>query len=105
MTFRQSMARELDNADCLAGAHAVWSLWPGYLEEPSGQKTQSWLADRGIPLTVEHASGHASVRDLQRLVGALAPARVVPIHSFAPERYPEFFPRVELRPDGEWWEV
>lgn len=105
MTFRQSLARELDKAHCLAGAHAIWSLWSGYLDETSGRETQRWCAERGIPITVEHASGHASIRDLQRLVEALAPDRVVPIHSFAPERYPEFFPRVEPRSDGEWWRV
>jgi ribonuclease J len=32
-------------------------------------------------------------------------ARVVPIHSFAPQRFPEFFDRVELHEDGEWWLV
>jgi ribonuclease J len=105
MTFRQSMARELAKAKCLEDARAIWSLWPGYLEGPSGQKTRSWLAEREIPLTVEHASGHASVRDLQRLVEALAPERVVPIHSFASDRFPDFFPRVDSRPDGEWWEI
>lgn len=105
MTFRQSMARELAKAQCLAKARAIWSLWPGYLDARSGQRTQAWLAEQGIPLTVEHASGHASVHDLQRLVEALAPERVVPIHSFAPHRFPDFFPRVESRPDGEWWEI
>jgi ribonuclease J len=52
-----------------------------------------------------HASGHAYVPDLQRLVAALAPKRVVPIHSFAGDRFAEFFPRVDRRTDGEWWEV
>ena len=38
-------------------------------------------------------------------VRALVPARVVPIHSFAGDRFENFFPRVERRQDGEWWEV
>ena len=33
------------------------------------------------PLLIHHASGHAFISDLQRLVHALAPERVVPIHS------------------------
>lgn len=49
MTFRGSMAAELDRARCLEGAHAVWSLWPGYLDEPSGVKLRGWLAEHGIP--------------------------------------------------------
>ncbi len=36
MTFRWSMAAELDRAGCLEGAHAVWSMWRGYLDETSG---------------------------------------------------------------------
>ena len=28
MTFRASMARDLEQADCLSGASAVWSMWP-----------------------------------------------------------------------------
>jgi len=38
-------------------------------------------------------------------VAALAPGKVVPIHSFMPERYPELFANVEAHPDGEWWEA
>lgn len=105
LTFRGSMTRELERADCLAGAHAVWSLWPGYLDQPSGGPLKSWLAQQGIPLTMLHASGHASVADLQRLARALWPARVVPIHTAAPQGFAEFFEHVESHADGEWWTV
>lgn len=105
MPFRLSMAKELTAAGCLNGAHVVWSMWPGYLREASGQRLRAWLDEHGIPLVVHHASGHASIPDLQRLVDALAPGRVVPIHSFAGDRFGEFFPRVERRADGQWWEV
>lgn len=105
MTFRASMGRELEKARCLDGAHAVWSMWPGYLDEPSGEKLKAFLARNGIEMTIRHASGHASVADLQRLVEALAPARVVPIHSIGGDQFGQFFPRVERHPDGEWWYV
>lgn len=39
------------------------------------------------------------------VVGAIDPRKVVPIHSFIPERYPEFFPDVVAYNDGEWWEI
>ena len=105
MTFRTSMAAELSAAWCLKGAHAVWSMWHGYLKDPSGEKLRAFLGDHRIPLSICHSSGHAFVRDLQRLVAALAPARVVPIHSFAGDRYVELFPGVERREDGAWWDV
>jgi ribonuclease J len=105
MPFRVSMAKEMETAGCLEGARAVWSMWPGYLRDGSGQRLRDWLDERGIPMVVHHASGHACIPDLQRLVTAVAPARVVPIHSEAGDRFVEFFPRVERRADGQWWEV
>ena len=105
MLFRASMSRELEEIACLEGARVIWSMWPGYLREPAGERLRAWLERLGIPRLIHHASGHAYVADLQRLVRALAPDRVVPIHSFAGDRFEKFFPRVERRRDGEWWEV
>ena len=105
MLFRASMSRELEAIGCLEGARCIWSMWPGYLREDSGKALVAFLERHSIPLTIHHASGHAFIPDLQRLVRALAPNRVVPIHSFAGDRFEDFFPRVEQRRDGEWWEV
>jgi hypothetical protein len=105
MTFRHSMLRELVAADCLCDAGAVWSMWRGYLDQTHGLALQTALRERSIPLAIRHSSGHASVRDLCRLVDAVAPRRVVPIHSFAGDRYPELFPRVDRQQDGAWWDV
>lgn len=96
---------ELAQANCLEGATAIWSLWPGYLDQPSGRRTKRLLEDSGVPLVHIHASGHARVEDLQALAEAVAPSRVVPIHTAAPERFEDLFERVELHPDGEWWEA
>ncbi len=105
LTFRHSMTRELDRAGCLDGAHAIWSMWDGYLDRETGAELRGWLDARGIPLTSIHASGHATVADLQRLTRALEVARVVPIHTDHPELFPDLFPRAELHGDGEWWRV
>ena len=58
-----------------------------------------------IPLIHHHASGHAGVQDLSRLVEALNPRAVVPIHTFGRHRFPDLFPDVTLRQDGEWFEI
>jgi ribonuclease J len=105
MTFRMSMAIELEKAKCLEGASAVWSMWPGYLERPSEKRYLDFLNKHGIPLHVHHASGHAYLEDLKKLAGAVAPRRLVPIHSFATERFADHFDDVELHDDGIWWEV
>jgi ribonuclease J len=96
---------ELLRANLLRDGVAVWSLWPGYLDEPSGARMRRTLHAAGVPLVLDHASGHASVTDLQLLATALHPGKVVPIHTEAGDRFDEYFADVEAHRDGEWWEV
>jgi ribonuclease J len=105
MLFRASMGRELERAGCLRGAGAIWSMWPGYLAEPSGAALSSWLQERGIPLAVHHSSGHATRADLARLAAAVGARHVVPIHTVVPDAYGDVAANVEIREDGESWEV
>lgn len=105
MVFRPSMSRDLDRADCLAGAGVVWSMWDGYLKDEASRPFLEWMAERRLPMARVHTSGHASVADLKRFAAAVAPKRVVPIHSFGTYRYPELFENVDPKEDGEWWTV
>lgn len=100
-----STAEELIDSGALHGGAVAWSLWPGYLDQPSGARLRSLLAEAGVPLVHHHTSGHAYVEDLGRLVDAFKDARVVPIHSEATDRFADHFPRVETHADHEWWEV
>ena len=90
---------------CSTAGVVAWSLWEGYLKMPSGAALQELLAEHQISLTSVHTLGHASVFDLRRLVEALGPKRVVPIHSDAGDRVCEFFPRAERHADGDSWQV
>jgi ribonuclease J len=105
LTFRPGSLGFLERAGCLDRAQAVWSMWPGYLQEPSGKRLSSLLGSRSIPLTIHHTSGHASIPDLQRLAKAIAPKALVPIHSFGAHRYQELFDNVAVQTDGQWWSV
>jgi ribonuclease J len=105
MTFRASMARELENALDRGDSTAVWMMWPGYLDMDRGRETRKLLQGLGIELTIAHASGHAAVADLQRLARAIDAARVAPIHTAAADAYDQLYARVEPHPDGEWWEI
>jgi ribonuclease J len=64
-------------------------MWEGYPKRESTSAVRTWLAGRNISMEVIHTSGHASVADLKRFAAALAPQRLVPIHSFATERSSE----------------
>jgi ribonuclease J len=105
MLFRPSMRRDLEKAECLDGACLVYSLWDGYLSEEKMKPFLDWLDDKGIPLHQIHTSGHASVKDLQRLREALGDSVVVPIHTQRPDLYEKTFGNVQMHGDGEWWEV
>lgn len=67
LTFRGSMAREVGARMNLHEAAAIWSIWAGYLDSQAGVSTGAWFANHDIALHQLHASGHASIEDLQRL--------------------------------------
>ena len=103
--FRPSALWQFEQAGALDGALAIWSLWGGYLRNPLEQRMQQVFAEHGVELERHHVSGHAYVRDLQRLVMAIRPQRVIPIHTEDPVRYAALIPEVDARPDGIWWDA
>jgi ribonuclease J len=105
LSFRPSMIRDLERAKCLHGAETIWSMWPGYLQGERMIDFHEFLDRHQIPLTVLHASGHATVEDLVRLAEAMNPERIVPIHTAHPERFASIFGHAEPHRDLEWWEV
>ncbi|MBN2340880.1 MAG: MBL fold metallo-hydrolase [Deltaproteobacteria bacterium] len=103
--FRPLHRFDLERGKCLTGAAYIYSQWEGYWEQGAYNMVKDWLERHAIPRHSIHTSGHASLVDLKKLVAAINPRKVVPIHTFMPERYPELFPNVEAHDDGEWWEV
>jgi ribonuclease J len=90
----------------LTGGALVWSMWDGYLDKPSGRRLQKSLQSANVPLIQHHTSGHATPADLARLVQALQPDAVVPIHTEAPDAYANRFGElVQPHADGTWWTV
>jgi ribonuclease J len=105
MLFRGWMMRDLDRAQALTGARVLWSQWDGYLSAGAGAALKADCERRGIPFESIHTSGHASPGDLKRLATAVAPKRLIPIHTFEREKFPSLFQSVCLVNDGEWIEV
>ena len=105
LLFRPLMMTDLETAGTLEEATFIYSQWLGYLDSCTYHSMEAWLARHGIPMKHIHTSGHASPVDLKRFASALAPKAVIPIHSFAPEKYAQLFENVVYRDDGEWWEV
>ena len=93
MLFRPPSMSDRGLQVVLEGSGFTYSMWQGYLKEEGSRRVVKWLI------------GHASVADLKRFAAALAPCRLVPIHSFETNRFSEFFENVVQREDDEWWEV
>jgi ribonuclease J len=105
LLFRPLHCRDLERGNCLKGAAYIYSQWEGYWEQDSYKKLKEWLERNAIPKISIHTSGHASPKDLKKIVEAINPAKVVPIHTYFPKRYNEIFSNVEAHDDGEWWNV
>lgn len=105
LLFRESMRRDVEEADCLEGASLIYSMWDGYLKEAKMKTFLGWLKQRNIPLFHCHTSGHASVSDLRRLRTAFTSAVAIPVHCAAPDLFKAMFDHVQVHSDNEWWEV
>ncbi|MGE3744472.1 MAG: MucR family transcriptional regulator [Sphingomonadaceae bacterium] len=103
MLFRTSMLPDLEGADW-SGGSLIWSLWSGYLERDRTDLRQ-WAAEAGLQFRIIHTSGHAHRADLRRMAEAIAPGRLMPIHTHHPGQYAELYPAVEPLPNGLWMEV
>lgn len=105
LLFRPLHQPDLERSECLSGARYIYSQWEGYWDAGSYAMVERFLLRNGIPKVSVHTSGHASPVDLKRFVTAVDPRKVVPIHSFRPDRYTELFERVSPQADGHWWSV
>ena len=78
----------------------IYSLWPGYLERDCTD-LREWAKRKEIDLHIIHSSGHASSADLSRMAQAVAPQRLLPIHTVYPERYDSLSANTEIAANGE----
>ena len=102
----QSEVPNLIRDGLLNGGAVIWSMWDGYLDQLSAQRLKTALQSANVPLIQHHTSGHATPADLVRLVEALRPDAVVPIHTEAPDAYASSVGEsVQPHADGSWWLV
>ena len=99
------MLEELAQLGSLKGAGVIWSQWEGYLKNGPASSFKTPCGDLGLSFRQIHTSGHASIPDLKRLVVAMSPKRLVPIHTFFPDQFPSLFNNVVPVKDGHWLEV
>ena len=97
VVFRKELERFAD----LSNSVWVYSMWKGYLERSeSMRKLQQWTEEKGIPFVFLHTSGHARLSDLKRLAETLSPQVLIPIHTYQPEQFAQYFRNVYCLDDG-----
>lgn len=89
------------------GHALIYSLWGGYKRTEPMRSVLDFCAERGIPITDIHSSGHASNEAIRNFVAEAAPRALIPIHC-APEdreRFRALHENCILLRDGEAWAV
>lgn len=102
-TASSSIAELVASGGLSASGTVIWSMWSGYLNEPSGKRLRNLCAANQVSFVEHHTSGHATVADLRRLTEAFDATAVVPIHTEGAARYGGLFARTAEHSDGEWW--
>jgi len=70
----------------------IYSMWGGYKDKPGETKDfLDFIASKGMPIKDIHTSGHADLSGLKKMVDAVKPKHIVPIHTFESEQYAELF--------------
>lgn len=83
------------------GGNLIYSMWEGYMEKNSTKKFINYLTgERKCSLDIIHTSGHADIDTLLRMVDALKPKLIVPIHTFYGNEYKKHFNQVLEVNDG-----
>lgn len=102
MLVRPSMQVDLDKIENIDGGNMVYSMWDGYLLKPDTKKFIDYLKERHFNIYEIHTSGHADIATLKKMVEAIKPKNIVPIHTFSASEYHKIFtiPVIEMN-DGE----
>lgn len=100
------MQKDIDFIKDIDGGNLIYSMWEGYLLKSDTQKFMSYLTNRNFTNYKIHTSGHADTATLKKMVEAINPRNIVPIHTFRGSEYQNIFsaPVVELN-DGETRQV
>jgi len=102
MIVRPSMKKDLENINGIDGGNLIYSMWEGYLKKSNTKKFIDYLTKRKFTILKIHTSGHADTETLKKMVEAIKPKNIVPIHTFEGDKYKDIFkePIIELK-DGE----
>jgi ribonuclease J len=102
MIVRPSMQKDLEKISGIEGGNLIYSMWEGYLQKSNTKKFVDYLTKQKFTIHKIHTSGHADTKTLIKMVEAIKPKNIVPIHTFDGDKYKDIFsePIIVLK-DGE----
>ncbi|MEI6142285.1 MAG: MBL fold metallo-hydrolase [Mariniphaga sp.] len=106
MIVRPSMQKDLENIAEIDGGNLIYSLWEGYMQKSGTKQFLDYLTNRNFTIHKIHTSGHADTGTLKKMVEAIKPKNLVPIHTFSSSEYQKIFTStvIEMN-DGETKEI
>jgi ribonuclease J len=102
MIVRPSMQKDLDYITGIDGGNLIYSMWEGYMKKNNTKTFLEYFIKRAFSIHNIHTSGHADTDTLKKMVEAIKPKFIVPIHTFSGSEYHKIFitPIIEMN-DGE----
>jgi ribonuclease J len=91
MIVRPSMQKDLENINGIECGNLIYSMWEGYLKKSDTIKLIDYLVNKKFTLHKIHTSGHADIQTLKKIVEAIKPKNIVPIHTFEGDKYKDIF--------------
>jgi len=77
-------------------------MWEGYLPDDAQQKMRRFIKKKKMKFYQVHTSRHAEIATMKKVVSKLKPGKIIPIHTFYPDKYDDLFSRkIEQVSDGE----
>ena len=102
MIIRPSMKPDLERISGIDGGNLIYSMWEGYMKKGNTKKFIEYFEKHRFSIHSIHTSGHADIDTLKKMVDAIKPKCIVPIHTFHGKDYKNIFSLpVVLLKDGE----
>jgi ribonuclease J len=85
------LQKDLEKIINIEGGNLIYSMWEGYLQKGNTQKFVNYLINRNFSTYKIHTSGHADIKTLKKMVEAIKPKNIVPMHTFKKDKYKDIF--------------
>lgn len=93
--------QELYNTNKLDKPLFVYSMWKGYKENDKMNNDLNKITSMNIPILDIHTSGHATSKDIDDIIKATNPDKIIPIHTQNKEQFKLKYTSVVSVEDGD----